>query len=273
LLILVVGSFLTVGAGLGPSIEPVGAKGGPPPPGLTVVITKEFRGTPPDPGRFVVRLTCDDRFTEAVFTTGGDLEQTVQIFLIDPGTSCTVTEPTNPCRPPAEVISPATFTVPTPGSPEDPVEVTVTNDCRTVVSDKAVNGWNTLAEVDRPERFYCVQMKTVATAGDELAVGKTKVRVLKSKFATCDKRVRNLNLGSTAAVALAGDAGCAATGAGAVTVPGTKLLNAKASDSVLECVDGFLVSGAASVSVGKNKDGLSPPTVVDIAQDGPSLPA
>jgi hypothetical protein len=134
-------------------------------------------------------------------------------------------------------------------------------------SGKAVNGWNTLDEVDRPENFYCVQMKTVALIDGGLATGKTKVRVLKSKFEPCDRRVRNLNLGSEADVFVSGLLGCSATGHGVVTEPGTKLLNAKASDGLGDCAFGFGVSGEATVSVGKH----GAPTVVTIAQDGPAL--
>jgi hypothetical protein len=135
------------------------------------------------------------------------------------------------------------------------------------VSGKAVNGWNTLDEIDRPENFYCVQMKTVALVDDGLAIGKTKVRVLKSKFEPCDRRVRNLNLGSEADVFVDGLIGCGATGHGVVTEPGTKLLNAKASDGLADCALGFGVRGEATVSVGKH----GAPTITTIAQDGPAL--
>jgi hypothetical protein len=221
---------------------------------------------PPLGTQFTVQVTCGG-FSDDVSLTFGDPDGTVFLTGVTVGTTCTVTEPDNPCAPPAAVISLPSFPAPIAGTI---VPVTVTNDCREIGA-KAVNGWNTLAEVDRPENFYCVDMKTVATADDELAVGKAKVRVLKSKFDACDKRVRNLNLGSTAEVEIDGpDPACFATGSGIVSEPGTKLLNAKASDSVVACLDGFTVSGAAQVSVGKNKDG-TPPTIVNISQNGPTL--
>jgi hypothetical protein len=259
-LFLVVGAFLAVGVGVGPLIEPASA-------GIaSVEITKKFVGTPPIGAQFTVQVTCGTFSDDVTLTAGAPVDDLALVGVV-PGTTCTVTEPGNPCG--AAAISPSSFSAPVPGPGVD-VQVTVTNDCLSPA--KAVNGWNTRAEVDRPENFYCVQMKTVAVADDGLATGKAKVRVLKSKFDPCDKRVRNLNLGSTADVEVDGSPIlCSETGHGEVTVPGTKLLNAKASESIFACVGGFTVSGAARVSVGKNKTGSDPPTIVNISQTGPSL--
>jgi hypothetical protein len=268
LLFLVVGGFLTVGAGVGTWIEPAGAGPGVP----EVRITKEFVGPPPA-AVFIVNVDCGALDFDASFgpdfNSPDDFVADVDLGGVSTGASCAVTEPQNPCAPPDAVISPSTFSAPVP-NPMIPVLVTVTNDCLSPA--KAVNGWNTRAEVDRPENFYCVDMKTVAVADNGLATGKVKVRVLKSKFDACDKRVRNLNLGSTADVEVDGTPIlCSETGHGEVTVPGTKLLNAKASESLFFCAGGFIVSGQARVLVGKNKDGMSPPTVVNISQSGPGL--
>jgi hypothetical protein len=151
---------------------------------------------------------------------------------------------------------------------------------QTVPDDKIVEGWNTPSDgvVEHEGRTYCIQIKTIASIDAENAFGTIKARLLKTKNSFCDKRVKNLNVTSSATVSLEGEQDCFDDATTTLESSGQKVIKAVASDLLFDgsvefgdCEDGFTVSGATTMLVGKEKHG-SPPISRTVTQDGPDFP-